>query len=534
MRRGQGSIVANPVLVGAVTVLVTVVAVFLAYNANNGLPFVPTRQINVDVSSGSNLVRGNEVREGGFRMGVVERIEAVTLPDGQTVSRLRLKLDKKVGDIPADTRIEVRPRSALGLKYIAFTRGDSKRNLQDGDTIPLSQTNVPVQFDDVFKIFDDPTRKASQDNLNIFGNAFTGRGVDLNRTIQELPATFRYLAPVARNLADPRTDIGRFFRELGDAARVVAPIADVNAQLFTDLAVTFEAFSRDPAALEDTIAKSPPTLDESIRSFAVQRPFLHDVAEFSQDLRGATRELRGALPIVNPALETGTPVLRRSVALNQRTGEVFAALNELVRAPETNQALRGLTRTVSVLNPLVRFLGPYQTVCNNWNYFWYMLGEHISETDPTGTAQRALLNTAAGQRNAYGSMGAVEPVMGEGYQGAPGDTKGTSNPRGDNAFFHGQAHGAAINDDGTADCEIGQRGYMSGNLATFGPAKNSQGTPTQVIFDPHTPGSQGPTYTGRQRVPAGQTFSRENETGAKLPPEYTTGIYSGSNKTGRR
>ena len=28
-------------LVGAVTTLVIVVAVFLAYNANNGLPFVP-------------------------------------------------------------------------------------------------------------------------------------------------------------------------------------------------------------------------------------------------------------------------------------------------------------------------------------------------------------------------------------------------------------------------------------------------------------------------------------------------------------
>jgi len=517
---------ANPVLIGAVTTLVTVVAVFLAYNANNGLPFVPTRQISVDVSSGANLVRGNEVRAGGFRIGVVESIEAVTLRGGQTVSRLRLKLDKKVGDIPADTKVVVRPRSALGLKYIEFAQGRSKRNLQDGDTIPITQTNVPVQFDDVFKIFDDPTRQASQENLGTFGNAFTGRGVDVNSLVGELPDTFRYLAPVARNLADPRTDIGRFFRELGDAARIVAPIANVNAQLFTDMAITFEAFSRDPAALEATIAKSPATLDEAIRSFRVQRPFLHDVAEFSVDLRGATHELRGALPVLNPAIEEGTPVIRRTVGLNQRTGEVLAELRDLARAPETNQALRGFTRTVGILNPLVRFLGPYQTVCNGWNNFWYMLGEHISEPDPSGTAQRALLNSAAGQRNGYGSIGAAEAVMGEGYQGPPN--------RGENAYFHGQAHGAAINDNGTADCENGQRGYMKGNLATFGPSKNSQNTPTQVIFDPHTPGSQGPTFAGRTRVPPGETFSRENETGARLPSEQTTGIYSGSNRTGGR
>ena len=40
--RGTASIVASPVLVGAVTTLIVIVSVFLAYNANKGLPFVPT------------------------------------------------------------------------------------------------------------------------------------------------------------------------------------------------------------------------------------------------------------------------------------------------------------------------------------------------------------------------------------------------------------------------------------------------------------------------------------------------------------
>ena len=43
-RRGSGplqSLAASPTMVGAVTTLIVIVAVFLAYNANNGLPFVP-------------------------------------------------------------------------------------------------------------------------------------------------------------------------------------------------------------------------------------------------------------------------------------------------------------------------------------------------------------------------------------------------------------------------------------------------------------------------------------------------------------
>src|SRR6185295_8734151 len=48
-RRGRRnmSIAANPILIGGVTVLVTIVAVFLSYNANHGLPFVPTYKVDV-------------------------------------------------------------------------------------------------------------------------------------------------------------------------------------------------------------------------------------------------------------------------------------------------------------------------------------------------------------------------------------------------------------------------------------------------------------------------------------------------------
>ena len=57
-RRGQAALTASPVLVGAVTVLVTIVAVFLSYNANSGLPFVPTYDLK------ANLPERGAAREG--------------------------------------------------------------------------------------------------------------------------------------------------------------------------------------------------------------------------------------------------------------------------------------------------------------------------------------------------------------------------------------------------------------------------------------------------------------------------------------
>ena len=81
VRRGQTPLNAafrNPTVIGALAVLITVLAVFLAYNANNGLPFVQSYRLTAQVPDAAALVPGNEVRIGGVRVGVVESIEPVT------------------------------------------------------------------------------------------------------------------------------------------------------------------------------------------------------------------------------------------------------------------------------------------------------------------------------------------------------------------------------------------------------------------------------------------------------------------------
>jgi virulence factor Mce-like protein len=487
-----------------VTVLVINVAVFLAYNANNGLPFVPTRQLKVNIPNGSNLVKGNDVREGGFRIGVLEDIKPVQLPNGTSAAQLTLKLDKVHGSIPKDSSVKVRPRSALGLKYIELTRGHSKDTFADGATMPVSQAVVPVQFDDVYRTFDQKTREASQRNLTGFGDAFAGRGQDLGFTIRNLPELFRHLQPVTANLADPRTGLPQFFKGLNRAASAVAPVAKVNAELFTRMADTFAAFAADPNALKATISKSPSTLDVSTIALRDQRPFLNDTTAFSADLNAAASELRASLPTINSALEIGTPVLRRSIKLDQRLQDAMRALRDLAIAPSTNLAVRALNGTVTTLNPQLRFYGPYQTVCDNPTLFFTYLAEHISEEDAKGFAQRALLNSANGGKNPDGGNNSV------GTQGATGFANGVgpANPRGAVEYLHGQPYGAAIDTHGNADCEKGQRGYPEGRLSKDGPAG------FKIVTDPHTPGNQGPNYFGRAHVPPGETFQREPSIGA--------------------
>jgi len=147
--RPTASLFGSPVLIGALTVLIVIVAVFLAYNANQGLPFVLTYDLKAQVPSAANLVPGNEVRIGGHRVGAVDSIRPVRHPGGTTTAILSMKLDKSVQPLPIDSTILIRSRSALGLKYVQLTPGTSRVGLRAGDTMSLTQaTPRPVELDE--------------------------------------------------------------------------------------------------------------------------------------------------------------------------------------------------------------------------------------------------------------------------------------------------------------------------------------------------------------------------------------------------
>jgi len=86
----KSRITASPLLVGAVTTVIAIVGVFFSYNANTGLPFVPSYRINADLPSGSSLVSGNEVRIAGVRVGVIDSVDAEQLDNGATIVNVDL------------------------------------------------------------------------------------------------------------------------------------------------------------------------------------------------------------------------------------------------------------------------------------------------------------------------------------------------------------------------------------------------------------------------------------------------------------
>jgi phospholipid/cholesterol/gamma-HCH transport system substrate-binding protein len=391
MRRGAG-IAGNPVLIGAATILVVLVAVFLAYNANSGLPFVPTYELKAEVPSAANLVVGNDVSIGGSRVGSVSAIEPKTLDDGTTIAVLTLTLAKDVAPLPRDSTLVVRPRSALGLKYVEITRGTDARGYADGSTIPIAAaTPTPVEFDEVLSMFDDKTRAAAAANTTGFGNAFAGRGESLNTAIGAFRPLLRDIVPVARNLSSPDTHLRRFIRALGRTAAIVAPASEDQAQLFVNLDITFRALREVSPFIRESIVEGVPALDAGIRGFPIQRPFLRNSTALFHELRPGAAALRTFAATIADAEAEGAKVLPRTPPLNRRLASLLKELQRFAEDPMVPRGLRATTTALNTLQPTLAFLTPAQTRCNYITLFFRNVASHLSEGDRNGTWQRFII-----------------------------------------------------------------------------------------------------------------------------------------------
>jgi virulence factor Mce-like protein len=462
-RRGSASIAANPVLIGAATTLVVIVAVFLAYNANNGLPFVPTYQLKVVVPNAANLVKGNEVRVGGTRVGLVSAITPVHVTKTNVYeAQLTIKLQTSVKPLPKDSTVLIRPRSALGLKYVEITKGTSKQGFADGATVPLGNAKpVPVEIDQVLNTFDDKTRTAAQQNLFEFGNALVGRGDDLNTFIREINPALLHLVPVMRNLSNPKTRLRQFFQALGRSAAIVAPVAQTQADLFANLDTTFRALSDVRDDIRASISGGPPALDAAIRGFPTQRRFLANSEGLFRELRPGVHALRPTANDLADAFELGTPALKDSIALNTRLEGTFRALQRFAEDPLTTLGVNDLRNLAAILNPTIADLTPLQAVCNYATLWFRNVSSLLSEGDANGTWQRFIVVAAPNGPNNEGGP-ASEPANGPGPN-----------------FLHTNPLPNTPGGGRPDECEAGNEGYLT-NRKVVGNVPGTQPKTTQA------------------------------------------------------
>jgi virulence factor Mce-like protein len=462
-RSGIQGVASSPIVVGAVTILVVIVAVFLAYNANNGLPFVSTYNLKVKVPNADALVKGNEVRIGGVRVGIVKSVVPEQESDGTVFAELSLSLDKNAEPLPVDSTVTIRPKSALGLKFLQVTPGDSSKGFKPGETIPLTAyTPEPVDIDEFFDTFDEPTRKAIRQNQAGFGNALAGRGPQLNEAIGALRRLVVNGQPVLRTIVEPSSNFAGFWRALEDLSATVAPVAETQASLFVALDRTFAAFARvSRPYIQETIEKGPPTLDAVNADLPAVRPFFRDSGRFFAALKPGAKALGDTSPVIAKALHAGVPALNASPVLNNQLTPTAEALLAFQEAPGVFNGLNLLVDTNELLKPALKFIAPSQTQCN----YITLAFKNLANSNSEGNGQGNWLN--------FESWSAPE---GPNNEGSPASAPANGPNRDNHVHFNPYPNtGAPGQPNG---CEAGNEKYLTGTTV-IGNAADVWGTTTR-------------------------------------------------------
>jgi virulence factor Mce-like protein len=399
-RKAAGALFDNPILLGTMTILVVAVAVYLSYIAENGLPFVPTYDINVDVKSAGQLIKNADVRVGGARVGQILTItpEPATRAWPHPFARLGLRLERGLAPLPSDTRYRVRLASVLGGNYLEIVPGRDRRGgLADGGTFTLSTRTSRnhdlgfVDLDQAFQTFGPRTRRGLRGSLAGLGDAVAGRGAQLNDSIVALDGLMRPLQNVLGLLAAPDTRLTQFIGGLAGTTGALAPVAPTLDSLLRNGATTLAALSR--ASLGQTIDQLPPTESLSTAVLSRSQPVLAQAARIARELRPGAALLPLASERVDQIVTAATPVFAKVPKLARALREAVVSVDAVARDPAAGQTFKVLgsndlgtlgTSAFLGLGAILRSVSTAQFACNVAGIWVRNFASSLSEGDSTG------------------------------------------------------------------------------------------------------------------------------------------------------
>jgi phospholipid/cholesterol/gamma-HCH transport system substrate-binding protein len=274
-----------------VTAMATGVLIVLIGN----LSFEKSREYKAIFSDATGVVKGDDIRIAGVKVGSVKKVEIV--------DRTRARVTFSVRDATAVTRSStatIRYRNLVGQRYIAVTQGvgDTTRLAKDA-TIPLSRTQPALDLTTLFNGFKPLFAALTPADVNKLSyeliQVFQGEGGNLEGLLRSTGSVTTTLADHDKLIGDVITNLNAVLQTVGDRDKELS-----------ELIVQLNGFVSGLAQDKDAILNS-----------------LDAVANLSQETADITTGIR-------PSLVTSVHHLRTvATNLNKGRDEIDRALQIL-------------------------------------------------------------------------------------------------------------------------------------------------------------------------------------------------------------
>ena len=324
MRRGHGSRF-TPFQVGLIALVVIVIGTYLG--ASKDIPFTRPYELKAVFENAPPIHKGQAVRIAGVDVGKISAVEPVGGDSPAVV--VTMKLEDEALPIHKDAQVKVRPRLFFeGNLFFDIRPGTPQAGtVDDGGTIPVSQTSAPVQLDQVLGTLTTNTREDLQKLLIGYGDALNGQpqpGEDDDQDPdtkgetagKALNDSLEYSADALRggailNDATRGTELHDLSKLIGSQQKVFAALSSREGSLkdlITNFNTTMGALAAEESNLRATIHELPQVLEAA-------RPALDNLNAAFPSTRAWALEMIPGVRETPATIDAGFPWIRQTRAL---------------------------------------------------------------------------------------------------------------------------------------------------------------------------------------------------------------------------
>jgi phospholipid/cholesterol/gamma-HCH transport system substrate-binding protein len=283
-----------------VFIVVTTLATSVLVATIGNISFSGKTEYHAVFSDATGVVKGDDVRIAGVKVGSVDKIEI----EDKTRAKVTFSVEDGT-DLSTATQAAIRYRNLVGQRYISLSPepGDSAK-LKDGGTIPVEQTSPALDLTVLFNGFKPLFQALSPDDINKLSyevvQVFQGEGGTLENLLG-------HTASITQTLADRDQVIGDLIDNLDYVLDHVADRDDQLSSLIVNFRTLVSGLKDDREAILDSL--------QGISDLSVQtadlvkgiRPsFVEDVKQlrrFAENTDRNKAELDRALQVLPIKLE---------------------------------------------------------------------------------------------------------------------------------------------------------------------------------------------------------------------------------------
>jgi virulence factor Mce-like protein len=294
---------------------ITTIALLAYFGFTKANPFANPYELKATFRDVQNLKPRSPVRMAGVEVGKVTKVEP---KDGGGAAEVTMELRDDALPIHDDARAQIRSRIFLeGNFFVELQPGSpSAGTLDDGSTLPVTQTASTVTLPEILDVLDSDVRSDLQTFLHEYGTvALEGGGAKaFNRAIPSFEPAYRYGALTNDALlgVDPDHDIQRLLRGQQKTFAALASNPGALKELVTDLNTTAGAIASEDSALEAAVPALRDTLREGYPALGALNAALPTLRTFARE---AIPGVRSSVP----ALDAAIPWFRQARGLVQES-----------------------------------------------------------------------------------------------------------------------------------------------------------------------------------------------------------------------